>query len=162
MRASVDMPGQHRGADPADRWAAHARRPRREARARRRWPGTRAFRRRAGGGACASAVTYRGLSAGVGACTGSWRSSVGDPPISFFSEGTYGKVGQELLVVAVDAVAQRQLLAALVGRDEVAADHAQRDVDDVVGQPPAVREAGVVAADDAEAVLASPTAARRG
>ena len=46
-----------------------------------------------------------------------------------------------------------------VGRHQVAADDAQRDVDHVVGQPAAVREPGVVAADHAEAVLGSPTAA---
>src|SRR4051812_35097230 len=61
--------------------------------------------------------------------------------------------GQEVHVVAVHAVAQRQLLAALVGRDQVAAEDAQLDVDDVVAEPPTVREAGVVAADDPEAVL---------
>jgi hypothetical protein len=58
-------------------------------------PDERAAHERANGASAArrsprraACLCQRGLSAGVGACTGSWRSSVGDPPIWFFSEGT--------------------------------------------------------------------------
>ena len=51
----------------------------------------------------------------------------------------------------VDAVAERHLLAL-----EEAGDRLLLDVDDVVGQPAAVREAGVVAAEDAHPVRLPP------
>jgi len=56
----------------------------------------------------------------------------GPPPLR--SQYIVRERRQERLVVGVHAVAERELLAALVGRQEEAADDAQLDVDDVVGQ----------------------------
>src|SRR3954467_9566001 len=66
--------------------------------------------------------------------------------------GLVGEGGQERLVVAVDALAQ-QVVGGLVelGRDRGGPrQSAQLDVGDVVGQAPAVREPGGVAAEHAE------------
>ena len=70
--------------------------------------------------------------------------------------------GAERLVVDVDAVAERDLLAALLGLQQRAADDAQLDVGHVVGQPAAVREAAGVTGEHAEAVRVRGRRARRG
>ncbi len=61
--------------------------------------------------------------------------------------GQVRELGQERLVVSVHPVAERHLVA-----DQESGDHLELDVDHVVHRPPAVREAGVVAADHPEAV----------
>src|SRR3954451_13341760 len=57
---------------------------------------------------------------------------------------------QERLVVLVDAVTERELLPALVFRQQEPADHAELDVGHIVTEPAPVREPGVVAGDHAE------------
>src|SRR3954467_14895794 len=66
--------------------------------------------------------------------------------------GLVGEGGQERLVVGVDAVAQDVVgrLVELRREWRGARQRPQLDVGDVVGQTAAVREAGVVTAEDAE------------
>src|SRR3954451_2837171 len=67
-------------------------------------------------------------------------------------QGDVGERGPERQVVLVDAVAERDLLAALLGLQQRAGDHAQLDVGHVVAEATAVREAGGVTGQRAEAV----------
>ena len=65
-----------------------------------------------------------------------------------------GELRQERHIVRRHAVAELAVGAVLeLLAEEEARRHAQLDVDDLVAEPPAVREAGVVTADDAERVL---------
>src|SRR4051794_29084929 len=66
-------------------------------------------------------------------------------------KGHVGERGPERLVVAIDAVAERELLAALLGLEQRAADDAQLDVGHVVGEAAAVREAAGVTGEHAVA-----------
>ena len=84
---------------------------------------------------------------GTGACCGSILLRVLLNPS--FARATYGNCRAERLVVLVDAVAERDVLRR---RQQRARDHAELDVDRVVGEPAAVREPCHVAREDAEAV----------
>ena len=65
-----------------------------------------------------------------------------------------GELRQERHVVRRDAVAELAVGAVLeLLAEEEARRDAQLDIDDLVAEPAAVRETGVVAADDAERVL---------
>ena len=150
IRASVELPGAARrarrrrppdAAPPCHRRRATAPRTRRGSSARRRAgsgelcsSGGRRGRLgrgriRGGGRRDRSSPASWGSRRASGACTGSWRSSVGATADLVLQRRHVRERATEVLVVAVHAVAERQLLAALVRRHQVAADHAQRDVD---------------------------------
>ena len=134
-------------------------------RARRRRPASTARRRVRGHGEVHGGGSARpprwadgrsGCDQAGGWGTGAW---AGSTRLSFESNAgvrqrDVRERAAERLVVHVDAVAERDLLAALLGRQQRARDDAQLDVDDVVREPPPVREAGGVARQHAEAVRA--------
>ena len=72
-----------------------------------------------------------------------------------FGSATYGKTSPKAFV-GVDPVAGGQRVDELAGLRR-ALERLQRDVDDVVGEPAAVREALQVAAEHAEPVRAAPS-----
>ena len=87
----------------------------------------------------ASARRIRRGGCGTGAWAGSMRPNFASKPLS--GSATYGNVVRNGFSLLVDAVAERDLLAALLGLQQRAGDDAQLDVGDVVGQAAAVREA---------------------
>ena len=88
---------------------------------------------------------------GTGACAGSVRLTMPLEPVR--GKRDVRERRPERLVVAVDPVAERDLLAALVRGQQRTGDHPQLDVGDIVGEATAVREPGEVAGEHAEAVL---------